>query len=353
MIELITGLGLMLTISAGAMLVVIASSRSGRNQNELSGLQRGGRTALSLLSSEIENAGLGLPRRFAIRLGDASPRLWVASLDYRREWKVASTSGNTATGTITLQTPTTPFPSSATNNRDVELAEGQWVFLYQNTRIDTTTFASGMGLLQLSATRAKGGPTLNIGPTLYSNEGQQGFDLGQALPTTPHGIVMLAAHTAEFGIDNVTDPAHPFLYVAEDGGSQDPVARNVDYKTATDTGLQIGYYIDANCDGQPDDKNGDGVIDWSDTYPSPFAVRVPNCDPAGTTEVQVTAIEIHLRLRSESVDQALTPPDYHYATFSQLIPTRNIVTTDTSYVFLDNSALCTGVVTDTDCQPNP
>jgi type II secretory pathway pseudopilin PulG len=337
MIELVIGLGMMLTISAAALLVVIATARSGRNQSELSGIQRAGRTALSLLSSEIENAGLGLPRRLAIRWGTAST-LAVTSLDYRREWVVATIGGNVTGGTLTLQAPTTPYPSGTTN-LDLDLAAGQWVFLYQNSRFDASTFASGFGLVQLGAARAKGTVGVSIGTTNYSNNGQVAFDLNQSLPSTPHAIVMLLAHTAEFGVDATTDPAHPFVYVAEDGGSQDPVARNIDYKSATDTGLQIGYYLDANCDGQPDDRNGDGVIDWSDTWSSPFALRVAGCDPAGTTEVQVTAVEVHLRLRSEDVDPSSKA--YHYATFSQLIPTRNIVTSDGSYIFVDNTALCT------------
>ena len=324
LVELMISVAIMLVVIAGAMLVILAAARSGRGTQDLSDTQRGGRTALSLMATEIGSTGLGLPRALAVRSYDASiPKLTVASLDYRWEWTASSTTGTTASGSIALSSGT---PVGGT---DVALAAGEWVLLYQNAKLDDTGGANhGYGILQLGAARVLTATTLTIGSTNYSTA-QTAFNLNQVLPTSPHAIVVLRVHTAAFGLDR-TDTNHPYLYFEENGQAAVPVARNVESLTFT-------FYVDANCDGLSDDQNGDHVINLSDAVGAPTATRVSPCDPAGTTEVQVTAIGVQLRVRAEEMDPTLQA--YRHDDFSEIIPTRNVSTRSKAYQFVDNNGI--------------
>ncbi len=334
LVELMMALGLALFIALGAMMIIIAAARSGRGAQDRSDLQRGGRAALTLLGDEIENAGLGLPKVLAFRSGSATT-LSVAHLDLRQEWTVLATAGDATAGTITLASAT-PVPTRAT---DVALAANEWVFFYQNPTVDGSGAGNhGHALLQLGAARPLGGTSLTIGSTNYS-AAQTNFNLAVGrLPSTPHAQVLLRAQVTEIGLDTTNS----FLYLRENGDPVgDPVARNV-------TALSFAYYVDADCDGQTDDRNGDGVIDTTDTVTSPFIARTsPGC-PDTNTEVQVTAVEVRLTLRADVVDTMTDPvthtPTQYYRTetFSQVVPTRNINTRAVPYLFIDNTGLCTG-----------
>jgi prepilin-type N-terminal cleavage/methylation domain-containing protein len=341
-IEMMTSVALMLIVISGAMLVIIAAARSGRGSQDRSDLQRGGRAALTLISTQLEQAGTGLPRRLAFGAGDASS-FTVASLDYAREWTVVATSGSTVAGTLTLAAAM-PFP---TVSGDIKLSQGQWLFLYQSATVDVSGAGNhGHALLRVGQERLNGGLSISLDSTAWSTynpalavAAQREFNLGQTLPSTPHKQVLLRAETASFGLNKTDDAAHPYLFVTENGQT-DSVARNV-------TDFTVGYYVDADCDGQADDLNNDGTLDWSDTVSSPFALRIGACEPSGTTEVQVVAVEVHLTLRSENVDKG--PKDvtsqvgYRTEMFGQVVPTRNINTRNQNYIFIDNLALCTAL----------
>jgi len=329
LIELMTSLAISMVIVSAAMMIVIAAVKSGRGSQDLSDLQRGGRIALSVLADEIGKAGLGLPRRLAFASGSATG-LKVASVDLIREWKVAGSSA----GAITLAalSDVTP-PLNPTGAADTGLRLGQWLFLFKSATIDTSTAGSnhGHGMVQLTAARAANTTALQVATTSNFSTLQPDFNLAQTWGAG-HDLSLMRAHVVEFALNtSLTD--HPYMTITEDGSNPVPVVTDVDGVG----GLKFAYFIDANCDGQSDDLNADGVIDENDTVTSPFVVRLAPCDPADNTDVMVTAVRVTVVLRSSSVDPGRG--DYRRASFSQTIPTRNINTRATQFIFVDNTGI--------------
>lgn len=327
LIELMVSLAIMLIIISGAMSILITSSKGQRQNFDRADVQKSARNALLVMSAELSNAGLGLPRALAFRAfdnpgvvdtscEDASPsvpmpELTIAALDYLREWSVSAL----ADDSITLASGT---PNGAT---DVAFNANEWFFLYKSPYLAGAS--SGHGMVQLGASRAAAGTTLSVGSTNFSTA-QPSLTLTNAnlAPAGEgHPAVLLHARISRFGVD-CSDSDHPFLYWSVNGGAPLPLARNVD---TSNTGLRFRFLVDADADGAPDDQDGSGVVDDGDLIAAPADLST------------VRAVEILLQVRSESADT--NTGVYKTERVRQLVALPNLNTRAPGYVFIDNSGI--------------
>lgn len=350
LIELMTGLAVTTIFLGGVMTFLIAHTRTSQGTFDRSDIQRGGRAALALLAQEIEVAGLGLPRRLAIKSFSVPgtgahpcpglPELTIASLDLMREWVLQSTS----TGLLTLQSPTTPI---GTTVGDVDIGAGEWLFVYQNPAFAAGGTSHGHGMVRVRAARAQGNASITIGSTAYSSV-QTGFDLDQTAlsSTSGHLPVVLRARVSRFGVD-CSDPDHPYLFWEQAGRGTVPIVRNVDTRllaapapaigaaAGEQVGLRFRFYVDADADGRSDDRNGDGVLDQSDLLDAGDLAASP------IDMSTINAIEVLLRLRSDEPqpDPDGGAPRYRTLDFVQTVATMNMNTRTNDYIFVDISGL--------------
>lgn len=344
MIELMMTVAIMSIVMLSLMQLIITSSKQNRSDLERSELVRGGQTAMALIASELELAGLGLPRRLAIRgfsaaggsveSCDTTAEIEVAYVDLSRQWTVAKVEA----GAIALASAA-PTPATAT---DLPLSTGEWLFYYKNAGVDSTGGgASGHGMVQVGATRSIGADTITLGSVDYSWS-QTSFDLDQEQlddTGTGHVPVVLRTRSSRFGV-NCDDEDRPYLYWVRDGTVL-PLATYADTRPldgaspaldAADgevVGLRFRFYVDADGDGQPDDQDASGTIDAADLVAAPA--------DAGADLSQVTAIEVLFRLRSMEVDSNIER--FRTQDFVQLVRLANINTRSTDYFFVDNEGL--------------
>ena len=346
LIEMMVSLAVMFLILSGTILFLISHARMTTSSFDRSDIQRGGRSAMSILSDKIGNAGLGLPRLLAIKSfqtnvacgGVNTPKLVVAALDYNREWTVDSTSGTTSSGTITLAspiyvTPTLVSPATA----DAKILTGRWVYLYQGAAPQAN------GIVSVSQTRAVNATTVNVGSTNYSTA-QPSLNLAVSGLLNQAGsvrkTVMLLVDVAGFGV-NCTNASHPFLYWEHadpiNGGTvQTPIANNLDMRplAAANNGiaaakddvvaLRFRFQLDTDGDGQADNSGA-----WVNTV---------TIDPNSGTADDVIAIEVLLRVKSERPDPQLGA--YRFEDFIEVIRVPNINTRNQGqYLFIDNTGI--------------
>ncbi len=338
LIELMTALALMMIVISGALLIVVASARSSRQAMERTDAQRGARSALNVLSTEIELAGLGLPARLAFGRFDAdatdgvddadsepnacalSPELQVASLDYLREWTVVP-GNNTGDDTSGVLTVSDPNPEPLNKVQDIALPEREWVFFYQSPRVDTSGTDHGHGLVRLAAPRAQSALSFTTGSTVFG--AQSGFNVGQTF--SGRDAKVLRARVSKFGLMCPTGQPYPrYLYWSVGGRSQVPVARNV-------KSLAFRFHFDSDHDGLPDDKDSDGQMTAADLDSVATMAQLAT----------VKAVEVVVQICVEEPKNN----DCRARPFSQIIPTRNMNTRWPSssepptYVFIDNTGL--------------
>lgn len=341
LIELMFSLAVTMLFVSGVVLFLIGHTRTSRRTLDRADIQRGGRSALSLMTQEISNAGLGLPRVLAIRSFTTSgsecagtPEIEIAALDYMREWTVLTP----ATSGFTLANAA-PVPATGT---DVAIAQNEWVFFYQNSSFTSGSVSNGFGLLRVSVTRAVGATAVFVDNASYSSLAPL-MDLSQAVlsTSTPHTPVMLRTRESRFGVNCTADATHPYLFWQLAGQSEVPLARGADTRALTADDPSIGalagarvalrflFYVDANGDGQCDDKDGDGVLTRADALTTPAVADLAN----------VCAIEVLVRLRSDEPEAGSNPAVYPTADFVELVQTTNINTRNPTYTFIDNSGL--------------
>ncbi len=333
LVELMMALAIMMFVVAGAMGFIIASARHNRSNMDRSDLLRGGRVAMNVIKDEIENAGLGLPRWFAIRsfvdTGTecaSTPELEVVALELTQQWTVSAA----ASTSLTLDSPT-PTPASAP---DVAIPANQWLFVYKSATVDAAGTADGHGLVRVATARAAGASTITLvaaSATLDLN--QADLDAGSG----GHPTVVLRARTSRFGVD-CTDATKPYVFwERNDSDTLTPLASYADTRplaaanAALDAvvsdilALRFRFLVDTNADGRSDDQNADGVIDALDLITAP------------TDLSQVTAIEVLMRLRAGDTDPSTDT--YRTQDFVELVRTHNINTKYADFVFIDNTGL--------------
>ncbi|MBN1961947.1 MAG: prepilin-type N-terminal cleavage/methylation domain-containing protein [Deltaproteobacteria bacterium] len=341
LIEMMISLAVTMFFISGIILFLISHTRTSRRTFDRTDIQRGGRAALSIISQEINHAGLGLPRVFAIRSFtlngsecSGTPELEIASLDYLREWIVSSTAANS----LTL-TSANPDPASVS---DIIIAQNEWLFFYQNSNFSSGAISNGYGMLQVATTRTVANTAINISNTNYSSLAPR-IDLTQPTLSTsvPHVPVILRARVSRFGVNCTDDVAHPYIFWEQAGQNKVPLARNADTRVLAAADLSIGanagsiaalrflFYLDANGDGQCDDTNNDNLFTRADAITSPTANDFAN----------VCAIEVQMRLRSETPEAGSNPPIYPSTDFVELVKTNSINTQNPTYIFIDNSGL--------------
>jgi len=353
LIEMMIALGAMGFLIAGATLVAIAAARGGHSATDRANLQGSARTGIDVIASELQLAGLGLPKTLAIPYfsrtgGDCgTPVLQVASLDYRWEWAV-STAGNTAAGTISVVTS----PKIRLGS-DIAIKAGEWVYLYQSAKaVGGTGGAWGHGFVHVKADRAAGGNTVTVDATNFSTV-QTAFDLGQTELSSSttyigHQPVMLRSRLTKIYVKCTAGSNVGSVFVS-DGISEYPVAANVEVQPLAKAdasigaakndvvGLRFRFLVDqkdstgaTNPDGITDDQNGDHIIDYNDL------VTDPTVAPLDLT--MVTGIEVLIRARGEQVSQSAT--DYRYQDYVRVVTLPNIRTSTTvPYVFIDADGL--------------
>lgn len=350
LIELMTGLAVTTIFLGGVMTFLIAHTRTSQGTFDRSDIQRGGRVALALMAQEIELAGLGLPRRLAVKSFNVpgtgasacpgTPELTIASLDLMREWVLQSTSA----GRLTLQNPTTPIGTTA---GDIDIGAGEWLFVYQNPTFIVGGTTHGHGMVRVGAPRVPGNVAITINSTAYSSV-QTGFDLNQTVlsSTSGHLPVMVRARVSRFGVD-CSDPAHPYLFWEQAGRGTVPIVRNVDTRPLADpapaigaaagerVGLRFRFHVDADADGRSDDRDGDGVLDQDDLLDADDVAANP------IDMSTINAIEVLLRLRSDEPqpDPDGGPRRYRTLDFVQVVATMNMNTRTNDYIFVDVSGL--------------
>ncbi|MBI5510366.1 MAG: hypothetical protein HY903_16545 [Deltaproteobacteria bacterium] len=341
------GLAVVFLILSGTIVFLIAHARLTSGSFDRGEIQRGGRAALSVLADKLGSAGLGLPRMLAIKSYVPNvacgtvvmPKLEVASLDFRREWTLAGTSGAAGTGTLTLANPITLTPAVAV---DVPIPVGRWLFLYQGAG------PGARGMAAVGTARGSGALTVAVDSTNYSTA-QSTLDLAVTAPIngTVNPTAMLLVDVNTFGVNCSDNPAHPYLYWQENGGSQSVLANNIDTRPLTAAnpglGLAIGDVLGLRFRFLLD-TNGDGQIDATVAQPS-F-----NTDPSVATNDDVAAIEVTLRIRSENMDPQLKQGclqrgqdpalcAYRVEEFTEVIRLSNLNTRAPDYIFVHNSAI--------------
>ena len=353
-IELMISMVAMLLVVGAALMFIISQVRVNAATFERSAVQRGGRIALAIMGREIGRAGLGLPHYLAFQelkaAGDRcaqAPQLSVASLDYLREWRLVSATGDTTGGTLTLESAS-PEPTGVAT--DVDILAGQWLYLYQSTAYDSATPASGAhghGMVHVGGKRTAGDTDVDIGSTTY---GLKKLDLSSTtiVPTSPsRKTAVLLAQVSTFGVDCTDDPTKPYLFWATRGVGEErlPLAAVVDTSVLANdaplvralanerVGLRFRFLVDRDQNGEPDDLDGSGALDDDDW--------VPNASLAGNFPADlelVTAVEVQLRLRSERPDPRTGR--YQVQDFLERMQTANIRTPlSHKYLFVDNTGL--------------
>lgn len=348
LIEMLVTTVVLVTLIGGTLVFLIAQSRvTVRNFNR-SDVQRGGRAALAIFEDEISVAGLGLPRSLAIRSfvtdvacgGVTTPALTIAALDHARQWTLSATSGSTSSGTLTLMSADPVPPEPGGGSSDIAIEQKSWLFLF------TDTTPSGYGLVRVGATRAAGGATITIDLTNY-NAAQASLDLqtNSTLDTASNRpAAVLLASTSTFGVDCTDNSAHPYLYW-ETATEKTPIASTVDDRPLTAAnaafgasagdfvGLRFRFLLDGDGDGEADDLDGSGGLTDGD-----YATSLTfNSDAAVATNDDVFAVEVLVRLRSETADA--TTGEYRTDDFVRVIRTRNINTRSDDYIFIDNAGI--------------
>ncbi len=327
LVEMMVSIAILSTVIIGLITFIAFMVRQNRLGFDRSEVQRGGRQALSILGAELENAGLGLPRRLVIKSFDATgscngtgPVLEIAALDYARQWSLQSATA----GQLTLASAT---PTGAA---DAAIAAGEWVFVYSNSGWDDAGNAHGYGMGLVSANRAPGATTITIGSVAYSDV-QTDFDIA-ALAT---GSV-LRARTSEFSVDCT---GTPYLAWSRNGQAAIPVVRGLDMAPLTGddlavdaasgdvVGLRFRFLLDADGDGRPDDTDNDDTISDGDYVTDLTATDIPN----------VAGIELHMRLVSDKPDS--NSGRYVRQDFRGTYGLPNVNTRSQQFVFITNEAL--------------
>ncbi len=327
LIELSVSLAVLGILMAGITAFLVTQGKMGAGSFDRSAIQRGGRGALSLLDERLGMAGLGVPRELAIRsLGTEAcgatsfPRLEVASVDYLRQWTVASTAAGAMTlSGITNGPPPNPSPGGA--SADVAFSIGQWLYLYRSAA------PGGHGFAKVTAARAALNTGVTLGDTNYA-VAQSSLDLAGTgeLNNAASGRPLLAflADVSAFGVNCTDDAAHPYLYWERLSGVRTPVASNVSTPSVGGAvGLVFRFFLDTDGDGQP---NG-----------APVTSLTFDADPDDATNDDVVAIEVEVRIRSDQPDPASN--QYRVERFVRRIALPNLHTTTTQYIFIDNSGI--------------
>ena len=336
LIEMMVTVGVMFLIIGGTILFMISQAKMSTSAMDRNDVQRSGRSAMTLLSDKIGNAGLGLPRILAIKSfattitcgGVNTPRLEVAALEYRRQWTLAPTAAGALTLASATPTPNIPGPGG---DPDGEILAGRWLYLFTGSGIGAN------GMVHVGATRGLGNLAVTIDSTVYS-AAQTPLDLAATSPlnnTGGHPLVMLQVSMSAFGV-SCTDPAHPYLYW-EDNGQQTVVASNVDTRPLAAANAAIGAaagQIMALRFRFVLDQDGDGQAD-STTLATGLTF---NADPALATNDDVIGVEVSIRVRGDRPDPQLDNT-YRTQDFVELIRTENINTRAAQYVFIDNIGL--------------
>jgi hypothetical protein len=334
LVEMMVTVAVMFLIIGGTLMFMISQAKMGTSAMDRNDIQRGGRSAMTLLSDKIGGAGLGLPRILAIKsfvstnteanACPSTPKLEVVSLEYRREW----TAAGTIAGTISLASPD---PAPGGSAADVVISSGRWLYLF------TGAGAGANGMVRAGAVRAIGVNSVTVDSTNFSTA-QTSLDMTATSAlnnSSGHPLVMLQASVSGFGVD-CTNAAHPYLYW-DDNGTRTPVVSNVDTRplTAANAGisaastdvvaLRFRFFIDQDGDGQPDST-------------TPGTGLAFNADPSLASNDDVIAVEVLIRVRGDRTDPQL---DNQFRTqdFVQVIRTDNINTRAAQYVFVDNTGL--------------
>jgi prepilin-type N-terminal cleavage/methylation domain-containing protein len=346
LIELMLSMAIMSGVLIGLTQFIITTTKQNRVNFERSDLVRSGRTALSIMTEEIENAGMGLPRRLAIRswapAGSGSvdscastPEIEIAWLDLARQWTVQSSASGTITLDPMVSASADPSDDNPTGAADSAITAGEWLFLYKNATFDTAGGNHGHGMVLLSANRAVAATALSVANDPYSSS-QASFDLDQPIFVngTGHDTVVLRARTSRFGV-NCDDVTRPYLYWARNGQSIVPLASGADTdpltvaNSAIDAGvtdvvaLRFRFMVDEDNDGQTD---GTDFVD-PPTDATALALFLSN----------VTAVEVLFRLRASAPDPNTNVT--RRQDFARLVRTANINTRSSDYIFVDNTGL--------------
>jgi hypothetical protein len=348
LIEMVVTTGMLTVLIGGTLLFLISQSRVTVRNFDRTDVQRGGRAALAILEDKISVAGLGLPRTLAIRSFVTSsicgavttPVLSITAVDSARQWTIGATTGSTASGTLTLNV-TDPHPDEpGGGSSDIQIDQNRWLWLFTDSQ------PSGFGLVRVGGNRTAGGSTISIDLTNY-NAAHTSLDLqtGSRLDAaTKRDTAALLTSTSTFGVDCTDNAAHPYLYW-DTGTEKTPIASNIDDRPLTAAnvalgaasgdfvGLRFRFLLDQDGDGQADDRDTSGGFSDGDYETS----LVFNVDSAVATNDDVMAIEVLVRLRSETPDA--TTGEYRTEDFVRLIHTPNINTRSTQYVFIDNSGI--------------
>lgn len=339
LIEMMVTVVIMVMTVGGMMSLLITQAKMSRGTLDRTDIQQGGRAALTIMEEKIGMAGLGLPRRLAIKSFEASnsdddacantPKLEVASLDFMRQWSVEES----ATGEITLASAN-PVPGG--EDDDIEIPAGQWVFLFANAGSD------GHGMVQLDADRLETITTVSVDTTNNYSIAQSSLDLDAASideGASDQYPIMLLADVAGFGMD-CSNPARPFLYWSDNDPDNErvPIGTNIvcdsnesDCDIGDEVGLSFRFWLDkvgdpdGGPDGIPDDLDSDGNPDFYDTI------------TIGTDSQYVVAVEVHVVFRSDQKDPQLG--DYRRVDFTRIIQVLNIHTESDQYIFIDNTGI--------------
>jgi hypothetical protein len=347
LIEMVVTTAVLIIFIGGTIVFLISQSRMTVRNFDRSDVQRGGRAAMAILEDKISVAGLGLPRSLAIHSFQTTvtcgavqtPALSIASLDYARQWTLSSTTGSTAAGALTLQSANPVPPDPGGGSSDIDIEQNRWLFLFN----DGTS--SGHGLVRVGADRVVGSTAITIDLTDY-NQAQASLDLQAGSTLDASTTAVLLASTSTFGVDCADNATHPYLYWANNVSTdKTPIASNVDTRpldaanaafgaSAGDVvGLRFRFLLDSDGDGQADDRDGNGGFSDGD-----FATTlVFNVDPAIATNDDVMAVEVLVRLRSDTPDA--TTGRYRTEDFVRVIHTPNINTRSDMYIFVNNAGI--------------
>ncbi len=335
LIEMMVTVVLMVMVVGGMLSLLITQAKMSRGTFDRTDIQQGGRSALTIFEEKIGRAGLGLPRRLAIKSFEESnpdtnacantPKLEVASIDFMRQWSVDTSSATT----ITLDSAD-PVPAGAA---DIEILQGQWVFLFANADTD------GHGMVLVGAERPKTQASVTVNATNDYSTAQSSLDLTAASigeGASDQYPIMLLADVAGFGLD-CSSSARPFLYW-DDNGTRVPIGTNIecdsseaDCDIGSEVGLRFRFWLDqvggvnGGPDGIPDDADADGEPDFS------------NSITVGTDSEFVVAVEVRVVFRSDQKDPQLD--EYRTVAFTRIIQIPNIHTESDQYIFIDNTGI--------------
>lgn len=339
LIELVVTMAVASIVIGGALAFVVSQANLTADASTRSDMQTDGRRALRTLAREISAAGTGLPNYLAIRSlvtdggltsadsckSPATPEFTFASVDYSREWIVASATGDSGNGGVLTLDSAIP-----TGGTDVEIPAGSWVYVYRAPfQSPTAATPVGHGLLRVDTTRAAGDTEIVYAAEEYSD--QQG-GVFQPDDGGSDAIYLFVADVTTLGV-NCTDVTRPYLFMRT-GGNIVPVLDNVDLAplaaddnsipaTAGDV-LALRFRLHVDTDGD-DMANGTPLT----------TIASPNTNAILSN---VTRVEFAFRLRARNPKKP-DSTEYREKNYVRTIDLPNLDPNMQSYVFVRNAAL--------------